>query len=126
MIVGDLHVVGISAFPAKANPPLVVDPDAVLILAISGELFETVPRGHSEIAQRVSRVEQEELLQGRPVNTLWEPSRAFAIEAVYPKSSGHFLGLLGNAVGWNGSVVAFAVRLQPSFCIVSPEHFNFL
>jgi hypothetical protein len=52
----------------------------VLILAISGELFETVPRGHSEIAQRVSRVEQEELLQGRPVNTLWEPSRAFAIE----------------------------------------------
>jgi len=80
VIVGDLHVVGITASPAKANPPLVVDPDAVLILAISGELFEAVPRRHSEIAQRVSRVKHEELLQSRPVNTLWEPSRAFAIE----------------------------------------------
>jgi hypothetical protein len=80
VIIGDLHVVGITASPAKANPPLIVDSDAVLILAISGELFEAVPGGHSEIAQRVSCVKQEELLQGRPVNTLWEPFRSFAIE----------------------------------------------
>jgi len=41
------------------------------------------------------------------------------------QSSDQFLGLLGNAVGWNASVVGFAVRFQPSFCIVSPEHFLF-
>lgn len=80
MIVGDLHIVGVTISPAKANPPLIVDPDAVLALSISGELFEAVSRRHSEIAQQVSCVKQEELLQGHPVNTLWEPFRALAIE----------------------------------------------
>ena len=41
-------------------------------------------------------------------------------------SSDQFLCLLGNAVGLDDSVVAFAVRFQPSFSFASPEHFNFL
>jgi len=80
VIVGDLNIKGITVLPSEADPPLVVDPDAVLTFPIAGQLLETIPGWNSQVAQRISRVEHEELPQGRAVNTLREPSRALAIE----------------------------------------------
>jgi len=48
MIVNDFHVVSISVLPAKADPPLIVDPDAVLAVAV--KLLQPVSR-EGQIAQ---------------------------------------------------------------------------
>lgn len=42
MIVNDLDLSGITAIPMKADPELVVDPDAVLPRAIATKPFETI------------------------------------------------------------------------------------
>jgi hypothetical protein len=55
MVVDNLHVVGVTLFPAEADPPLVVDTDAVLTATIAVKLFQFVPR-ESEIAQTGRRI----------------------------------------------------------------------
>jgi len=80
MVVGDFHIQSIAAFPAEADPPLIVDPDAVLTLPIPGQLFEVIPGRNSQIGQSIGGVKHEELLQSRAVNILRELSRAFALE----------------------------------------------
>jgi hypothetical protein len=80
VIVDDLDVERVAVIPVEADPPLIIDPDAMLTLPISREFFQAIPGRHFEVAQRISRVQQEELLQGRSVNILWELSRALAIE----------------------------------------------
>jgi len=42
MIVHDLDVVGLTVFPPEADPPLVVDANAVLTRAISVKLLQTI------------------------------------------------------------------------------------
>jgi hypothetical protein len=44
MIVNDFHVVGISVLPMKADPPLIVDPNAVLAVSVAAELLQSVSR----------------------------------------------------------------------------------
>jgi len=63
VIVGDFHFDGITVFPAEANPPLIVDPDAVLTLSIPGQLFEAIPGRNSQIGQGIGCVKQQELPQ---------------------------------------------------------------
>ena len=43
------HVIGISVFPMKADPPLIVDPDTMLPFAIALQGFEPVARRYSEV-----------------------------------------------------------------------------
>jgi len=47
MVVDDLDVKCTCAFPAKADPPLIVDTDAVLPLALALQRFEPVTRRNS-------------------------------------------------------------------------------
>jgi len=61
VIVDDLDVERVAVIPAEADPPLIIDSDAMLTLPISREFFQAIPRRHFEVAQRVSRVQQEEL-----------------------------------------------------------------
>jgi hypothetical protein len=49
VVVHDLDVVDAVFPPPKADPPLVVDADAVLTLAASAEGFEAVARRHSQV-----------------------------------------------------------------------------
>jgi len=57
VVIYNLHVVGVTVSPLKANSPTVIDPDAVLPGPIPGQLFESVCRGNAEIIQGVSVVE---------------------------------------------------------------------
>jgi len=43
MIVNNLHLVSVALFPAEADPPLVVDTDAVLTASIAVKSFQSVP-----------------------------------------------------------------------------------
>jgi hypothetical protein len=51
VIIDDLDVVGIPTGPAEADPPLVVDPDAVLAVPISCQCFETIARRGLEVVE---------------------------------------------------------------------------
>ena len=57
MVIGDLDIVGIAKFPAEADPPLVVDPDAPLAGTIAGKLFEPVAGGHAQEVESRGAVE---------------------------------------------------------------------
>ena len=53
MIIDDLHVAGTRTFsPVEANPPLVVDADAVLVFAIPFPALKTVAGQGSQVSER--------------------------------------------------------------------------
>jgi len=64
MIVRHLDLIRIALPPLKADPPLLVDPDAVLPGPIPRKLLEPVARGNPQVAQIVGGVEHEELPKG--------------------------------------------------------------
>jgi len=61
MVVEDFHVLGRAFPPDKADPPLVVDPDAVLTPAVAFQGFQPVPRRHLEILKGLGRVDHLQL-----------------------------------------------------------------
>ena len=70
MVVGDFDLVGVAVPPNEAQPPLIVDPNAVLALTIPSQFFESVAwkrRQHPEI---IRRVEQNEFAGGQGVRSL--------------------------------------------------------
>lgn len=52
MVVDDLDGERVAVVPAEADPPLGIDPDAVLTETISAQGFEAIPGRHSKIGQR--------------------------------------------------------------------------
>jgi hypothetical protein len=52
VVVDDLDVVRVTLRPAQADPPLVVDPDAVLARAVPAQGLEAVARRRLEVADR--------------------------------------------------------------------------
>jgi hypothetical protein len=61
MIVNYLDVKGVPFAPAKADPPLVVDSDAVLAPSIARQLLEAITRGKLKVTQSIRRVENRKL-----------------------------------------------------------------
>ena len=66
----NFHVVGVTVTPNKAHTPLIVHPNTMLSLAIMGQRFESVARGHAYGIQHSGRVELFQLACGYPVNVL--------------------------------------------------------
>jgi len=48
VIIYDLHVIGVAVAPRKAYPPLIVDADAVLALAVAPEGFQPIAGWHTQ------------------------------------------------------------------------------
>src|SRR5690606_40595033 len=63
VVVHDFYVFGVRAIPAKADAELIVDPDAVLALAIALQGFQPISRRHSQVFQAPGPIE---LLQFAP------------------------------------------------------------
>jgi hypothetical protein len=61
MIIHDLYIVGITLLPAKADPPLLVDPDRMLPLAVSREGLQAIARRHTQVIQARCSVQQRQL-----------------------------------------------------------------
>ena len=64
MIIDNLDCFGGAIAPDEADAPLVVDPDAVLSLAIAFERFEPITGRRANIGQLSRRVEHIELATG--------------------------------------------------------------
>jgi hypothetical protein len=56
MVVHDLNVESIRFNPTEANPPLIVQPDAVLPQAVAGEGLQTIPWDRSKIENHRRRM----------------------------------------------------------------------
>ena len=80
MIVNDLDLVRVTISPPKADPPLIVDANTVLTGAIAFQRLETVPRRHSEIVQRLGRVNGDQSAQHRPQELSGIAPNALALE----------------------------------------------
>ena len=51
MIVFYFNIISVSNFPAKAEPPLIIDPDTILPLPITPQGFEAVAGRDQEVFQ---------------------------------------------------------------------------
>ena len=65
MIVCYLHGIGVTIPPLKANAPLIVDADAVLARSVASEPLQPVPLGRPKVLERICRIKDEKLPQGR-------------------------------------------------------------
>jgi hypothetical protein len=72
VIVNNLHIIGVALFPTEADPPLIVDTDAVLTASIAAKPFQSIP-GKAKITQAGCRIE---LLQS-PKSLLGKASERF-------------------------------------------------
>ena len=94
MVVNDFDVVRPcrAVGPFETNPPLVVDADAVLALAIVFEGLETVSRQGSEVADGGCRFEAVEFQAGGPLNAgevSYAPASGKSSSAFIPETQDH-------------------------------------
>lgn len=75
MIIRDLYIKGIPFSPFKADPPLIIDADAVLPRPISGKLFQPVRRRDSQIVERYGVIQHSQLAQSNLLNVRWQSAR---------------------------------------------------
>ncbi len=66
VVIRDFHIVSVPVAPFEADSILIVDPDAVLIGAITFQAFQSIARQSGEIGQMACDMEHAELLKRRP------------------------------------------------------------
>ena len=67
VVVNDFDFVRIAIPPFKTNPPLIVNPNAVLSLAITSQLFQSIARRSTQIDETFRGVEEQEFSVCRPL-----------------------------------------------------------
>jgi hypothetical protein len=70
MIVDDLKVVGVPLAPDEAEPPLVVDSDAVLFLSVAVQCLQAISRRRNKVSQFRGAVQLPELPPRDMLNSL--------------------------------------------------------
>jgi hypothetical protein len=75
MVIHDLDIETVPSAPLEAEPPLIIDPDAVLPLAIAPQSFEAVSRDRREIGEACSRIQGLKLAPSCPLYGLEAPDK---------------------------------------------------
>ena len=97
VVIHDLDLMSITGFPREAYPPLGVDPDAVLALAISLQCFEVVAWGRLQVLERASPVQVQELPTGSSFDGPETPDRDVVEEGfdiLVAKGANHGISVL--------------------------------
>src|SRR3990172_415140 len=89
VVIHDLHVVGVAFLPAEADPPLVVDPNAVLPGSVPFQRLQLIAGRGGKVPQRSRAMQIEELASGRAFDGLEAGYRPIAEEHL------RFLALVG-------------------------------
>ena len=80
MVVRNLNIVGVASYPPEADPPLIVDPDAVLPGSLSAQLLQAIPGRHAEVVQADRRVELPQLAQRHALNVRAQLTHRLAVK----------------------------------------------
>ena len=88
MIVDELDIVGIPGVPTEADPKLVVDPNAVLTAAVSGQGLETVSGWNPKILWRHGGVEHKQLSVSLSLKFPGKSAAPLAMEDAFRVASG--------------------------------------
>lgn len=83
MVVGDLDIVGIAIFPAEADSPMVIDPDAPLTGAIAGKLLQPIAGRDAKKVEGGSGAELFQLALGDALHILGKFRRKPAVEKLF-------------------------------------------
>jgi hypothetical protein len=67
MIVDDLNVPGFAIVPHKTDPPLIVNANAALTLAVAVQSLQTIAGRHTQIVELLRRVDRKQLRAGELV-----------------------------------------------------------
>ncbi len=78
MVIHDFDFVGVFAFPAKTEAPLVVDAYAVLAATAASEGFQTVAGWKAHDVEAVGGIELEKLSAGSALDVGWQMARSRA------------------------------------------------
>jgi hypothetical protein len=68
MIVDDLNVPGFAIPLHKTDPPLIVNANAALTLAVAVQRLQTIAGRHTQIVKLLCRVDRKQLRAGAPLN----------------------------------------------------------
>jgi len=68
MIVDDLNVPGFAIAPDKTDPPLIVNANAALTLAVAVQSLQTIAGRHTQIVELFRRVDRKQLSTSTPLN----------------------------------------------------------
>ena len=78
MVIDDLHILDLVIAPYEADPPLVIDADAVLSGPRAAQGFEAVAWRDAEITQMLRRIERLELRSSAALNLVRQTSDRIA------------------------------------------------
>lgn len=68
MVIRYFYLIGVAVTPFKTNPPLVINPDAILAPAITFELLQSISWWHSQVLQALGGIEHDQFAQRPTVN----------------------------------------------------------
>jgi hypothetical protein len=90
MVVDNFNLCGLTRFPAEADSPLVIHPDAVLATPVSGKFFQAVPRRDSEIFNGICTIKEIEFALGKLLKRQGKSFDPLSIESPFcvPVSKG--------------------------------------
>jgi hypothetical protein len=74
VVVDDLDLMCVAAPPLETDPPLVIDPNAVLTRTLRRKLLEPIPGWYSKIVEGLSGVEHDEFSQSDLLQTSRKPT----------------------------------------------------
>jgi len=74
MVINDLDVMRITAFPNKADTPLLIDPDTVLPFSVMMQSLKVVGRRNSQGLENARGIENLELDHRRSLDRLRQPA----------------------------------------------------
>ncbi len=80
MIIDDFNIVRIAFTPYKANPPALVDSDAMLSFPITDEFLKMVSGWNTQIIQRSGNIEDLQLAACVSLDLRWKLSRELTVE----------------------------------------------
>jgi len=79
VVISDLDIVGVT-FPIEAYPPLIVNPDAPLAIAVPGKLLQPIARRDPEEVKGGSTVKLFQFALGNTLNVLRQLRRETSVK----------------------------------------------
>jgi len=80
VIVDNLDIVSVAIAPAKADTPLIVDPDTPLPGSIADQLFQSVRRRYPQILEARRCFQHSKFSERNPLNVRRETTRPLQVE----------------------------------------------